>query len=312
MKKRAFTLVEMVIVIVVLGVVAMIGTNIITHMYEGYVRSRVVNKLQADSELILDQISKRLQYRIKDSTVASIDGKLSTYLKLNSLSLTKDYDVLEWIGYDNEGLVGEWDGRRFSGWSGFIDIDNNKTTNLSFVTNGSNLNNVKNIIDDLSYNSVDLNSKNGGAAIIFKCSHNNSVASYGYLGPSHSKVFTVFKKSKNELAFDNPLSLMEYCEHYRLVWSAYAIAPENITDAKDASGKIIKDAAGNTIKDFDLYLYYDYQPWQNERFKSGKKALIAKHVSTFRFIQVGSTVRIKLCLRDTTTKYGFCKERAVY
>ena len=233
-------------------------------------------------------------------------------MKLSNSNITINHNVLEWVGYDNEGFVGEWNGRRFAGWSGFVDVDNNKTTNLSFVTTGSNLDYVKKIIDNLSYGSVNLNSKNGGVAIIFKCSHNNSIASYGYLGPFHSKVFSIFKKSKNELAFDNPLSIMEYCEHYYLAWSAYAIVPENVIDATDASGNILKDSSGKNIKDFDLYLYYNYQPWQNERYSRGRKALIAEHVSTFRFIQVGTTIRVKLCLRDETTKYGFCKERAIY
>ena len=303
MKKRAFTLIELVMVIVVMGIVAMIGTNIITHMYEGYIRSKIVNKLQADSELILDIISKRLQYRIKDSTVTSIDGNLSSYLKLSNSNIGVNHDVLEWIGFDYEGMVGEWDGSRYSGWSGFIDLDNNKTTKNSFVTSGSNLNNAKTDIYDLSNTSVDLNSINGGGAIVFKVSNNSSIASYGYLGSAHSSVYPVHIKTNKELAFDTPPAEVDYYEHYYLVWSAYAIAPKNI--------KTI-NINGKNIKDFDLYLYYNYQPWQNERYSSGTKSLIAKHVTTFKFIQVGSTIRVKLCLRDKTANYGFCKERAIY
>ena len=310
MRKRAFTLIEIVMVIVVLGVVAMIGTNIITHMYEGYIRSKVVNKLQADSEQILDKISKRLMYRIKNSVVTSELG--SNYLKLSNPNVTRDYDVLEWIGYDNEGMVGEFIGGRFAGWSGFIDLDNNSTNKYGFVTSGSILYNVKKIIDSLSYNSVNLSSFGGGAAIIFKCTHNSSVQSYGYLNANHSSVYPVHISTNTQLVFDTTPASIDYCEHYYLTWSAYAIVPENVTNATDASGNVLTDSAGNNIKDFDLYLYYNYQPWQNERYKQGKKALIAKHVSTFRFIQVGSTIRVKLCLRDATTKYGFCKERAIY
>ncbi len=320
MKKRAFTLIEIVMVIVVLGIVAMIGTNIITHMYEGYIRSRVINKLQADSEQILDQISKRLQYRIKDSVVASIDGNLLSYKKLSDPTITTNYNVLEWIGYDNEGMIGEWVSaggiNRFAGWSGFIDLDNASTDSSAFVTSGSRLDKTKIDIYNLSYDGVDLNAKGSGAAIIFKCSHDNSVASYGYTGATHSSVYPVHKTASNtQLIFDDStMPSVDYCEHYYLAWSAYAIVPENVTDAKDANGNVLYDNSTppNKIKDFDLFLYYNYQPWQNERYSSGKKALIAKHVSTFRFIQVGSTIRVKLCLRDDKTNYGFCKERAVY
>lgn len=314
MKKRAFTLIEIVMVIVVLGVVAMIGTNIIAHMYEGYIRSRVINKLQANSEQILDLIAKRLQYRIKDSVVASIGGNLGSYLKLSDSTISVNHDVLEWIGSDNEGMVGEWDGSRFSGWSGFIDLDNASTDVNSFVTSGSRLDKTKTDIDNLSYNGVNLNSNAGGAAIIFKCSHDNSVASYGYLNANHSSVYPVHRRTNTQLAFDIPPASVDYCEHYYLAWSAYAIVPENVVNATDSSGTVLTDSSGNNIKDFDLYLYYNYQPWQSHETykKDGTKALLANHVTTFRFIQVGSTIRVKLCLRDATTKYGFCKERAIY
>ena len=293
MKKKAFTLIEIVMVIVVLGVVAMIGTDIISHMYEGYIKSKVVNKLQARSEQVLDLIAKRLAYRVRDSVVASING--TNYLKLSNPNITEDYNVLEWIGYDNEGMIGEWDGNRFSGWSGFIDLDNNYTNKTQFKTSGSRLDFAAADIKALSGGSVDLTSSKP-AAIIFKCSHNASVASYGYLGSTHSDVFKVYKKTMNNiLYFSSPHSKVNYCEHYYLVWSAYAIVPE-----------------GTNNNDFNLTLKYDYRPWDGDKYTNGKSQILADHVSTFRFIQVGETIRVKLCLRDPQTSYGFCKERAIW
>ncbi len=318
MKRRAFTLIELVMVIVVLGIVTMIGTNIIAHMYEGYIRSKVINKLQADTEQVLDIISKRLQYRIKDSVVASNRG--ANYLKLSDPSISINHDVLEWIGYDNEGMIGEWVTtggiNRFAGWSGFIDIDNASTNSNGFVTSGSRLDKTKIDIDNLSYGGVNLNNNGGGAAIVFKCSHNSSVKSYGYLNNTHTNVYPVHKTTNTQLVFDTPPGSVDYCEHYYLAWSAYAIVPENVVNAKDGNGNDLfdKSTPPKHIKDFDLYLYYNYQPWQNERYSNHntKKALLSKHVSTFRFVQTGSTIRAKLCLRDEKTNYGFCKERAIY
>ena len=68
-KRKAFTLIEIVMVIVVLGIVAMIGTDIIAHMYEGYIKSKVVSKLQTRTDQVLNIIAKRLSYHIKDSAV---------------------------------------------------------------------------------------------------------------------------------------------------------------------------------------------------------------------------------------------------
>ncbi len=301
MKKKAFTLIEIVMVIVVLGIVSVIGTNIITHMYDGYIKSKIVNKLQSKSEQVLDIIAKRLSYRIKDSVVASKSGVFSTYLKLSNPSLTNTHNVLEWIGYDNEGMIGEWDGSKFIGWSGFIDLDNPNTTNTSFVTSGSRLDKVKTIIDNLSYNSVNLNSTNGGVAIVFKCAHNPSTSSFfGFLGGGgSSNIYEVGKKSNTELQFKNPPTIgnANYCEHYYLAWTAYALVPE-----------------GTNTNDFNLTLKYNYRPWKGEKYSSAstKSAVLTDHVSTFRFIQVGDTIRVKLCLRDPQSSYGFCKERAVF
>jgi len=313
-RNKAFTLVEMVMVIVVLGVVAMIGTDIISHMYEGYIKSKVVNKLQARSEQVLDLIAKRLVYRVRDSVVASINGTPTTYLKLSNTAITANHNVLEWIGYDNEGMIGEWDGRRFSGWSGFVDLNSPSTTNSQFVTRGSRIDLTASDISILSNGSVNLSSSKSGA-IIFKCSHNSSVASYGYLGGAHPNIFEVYRGAINNiLIFTHTPSTVDYCEHYYLVWSAYALVPENVVNAMDASGHIILDKNGKNVKDFDLVLKYDYRPWKGNKYssRSTKSSVLTKHVSTFRFIQVGETIRVKLCLRDPQTSYGFCKERAIW
>jgi len=50
--------------------------------------------------------------------------------------------------------------------------------------------------------------------------------------------------------------------------------------------------------DFNLTLYYNYQPWENETYHDGKSTLLIEHVSTFRFTQIGETIRLKLCIHD--------------
>ncbi|MCK9258063.1 MAG: prepilin-type N-terminal cleavage/methylation domain-containing protein, partial [Sulfurospirillaceae bacterium] len=69
-KKSGFTMVELVMVIIVLGIVASIGADIISNLYTNYLRTRAVNRLQTQTEIALEQIAKRLQYRIKDSVIA--------------------------------------------------------------------------------------------------------------------------------------------------------------------------------------------------------------------------------------------------
>ena len=93
----------------------------------------------------------------------------------------------------------------------------------------------------------------------------------------------------------------DICEQYLLAWTAYAIVPE---------GDV------NNTKDFNLTLRYNYQPWNGENYADdGTSVLLAEHVSTFRAMQVGNSIRIKVCIQDgniTGTPYGFCKEMVIY
>ncbi len=311
-KRKAFTLIEIIFVIVILGIVAMIGADIISHMYQGYTRSKIVNELTQKTELTIEQIAKRLQYSVRETAIARIENT-KIIKPLSSTDINESYNMIEWIGYDNEGFLGEYNGSvNIPGWSGFVDLDNPDTNKTQIVTKGSHLTYAKDTINALSYNGVDLNESNvtsptsgDGAAIIFKCWNSVDPKMYGLdYDPSippvptdHNNTLRVKSVGEDILEFTENKAPKELCEQYYLAWSAYAIVPE-----------------GNE-NDFNLTLHYNYQPWYSEQYKNANKAILAEHVSTFRFIKVGNTVRIKLCIQDnnqTGTPIGVCKEKAVF
>jgi len=308
MKKKAFTLVEIVLVIIVLGVVAMIGTDIVAKMYEGYIRSKVINKLQTRTNQLSDLIAKRLENRIKDSAVASQGGAGGTYKKLSDSSITASYDVLEWIGIDYEGMIGNANGTTSIGWNSFIDLDSASTSKSQIHSPGSRFDYANDSIKALSYGEIDISGGGSGGKVglIFKCNNNMDPKSYGFNGStSSSNIYKVYIGSSNDVLKFYDTSSKEICEQYYLSWSAYAIVPEGVSG-------VLTDANGNTYKDFNLTLKYNYQPWEGENYSNAKSQVLAEHVSTFRFIQTGHTIRFKLCIRDPQTTYGFCKERAVF
>ncbi len=307
--KAAFTLIELVMVIVILGIVSVISTNIIAHMYEGYLRSRSVNELQQKTELVLDTIANRLNNRIKDAVFARVSGDPASIKPLSSSDVNASYNMLEWIGYDYEGMLGESNGSySIPGWSGFVDLGDGGTDKTQIVSKGSRLSAATSTIYALSYGDVNLSDTNGDLpAIIFKCWSSLDPADYG-LDPStndHNSTLIVNKKAGSEtiLEFSENLDDKEICEQYYMVWSAYAIVPE-----------------GDDPDDFNLTLLYNYQPWMGEHYNdtgahAPKKAVLAEHVSTFRFVEVGNTIRIKLCIQDANrsgANFGFCKERAIF
>ncbi len=309
-KRRAFTLIELVMVIVILGIVSMIASDIIAKMYTGYIQSKIINELEQKTETVIDQIGKRLQYRIKKTMIARQRGT-NNFLAMNSNELnSSSYDMVEWIGYDNESFVGEYNATKgFSvpGWSGFIDIDSGITSNTlnQLKSSGSDLNIIERTVDALSNGTVSLVSAGKDRpAIIFKCAQgDNNLSKYGWdygvTGfANHSYTLAVRNNDITTFGIVNPADAnRSICEQYYLAWSAYALVPEGATD------------------DFNLTLYYNYQPWHDEKYSDGNSSVLAEHVSTFRVMQVGETLRVKVCIQDgniTGEPVGFCKEKAIF
>ncbi len=310
-KRRAFTMIEMVMVIVVLGIVSMIATDIIAHMYKGYIQTKIINDLEQKTETLINQVAKRLEYRIKATMIAREKGT-NDFLAMNDEDInTSSFDMVEWIGADYESFIGEHDtARGFSvpGWSGFIDVDSGATTNLQVETPGSDLNIAERTIHALSNNEVNLTGTGQRPALIFKCPKGDAnLSRYGwdYTLPNladHNYTLAVTRLGVDKLVFDvaQTQASRNICEQYYLAWTAYALVPE-----------------GNDPEDFNLTLRYNYQPWYGERYDTNgtSSQVIAEHVSTFRVMQVGETLRVKVCIQDgniTGEPVGFCKEKAIF
>ena len=294
MLRRAFTMLELVIVILIMGIVASVGAEIIFNLYENYIKTRAVNRLQAQTELVLDIVAKRLQFRIKGSARAIVSKTNSLFVPLSNADA--NYTIIEWIGASNESFDN-------GGWSGFIDINSSDTnsTSKTIKTPGSDLNKANIIMKSLVSNVSLVKGEVGAPAIILKTQSSGSVGDY-YTNVSGDLTVKVKKESKDifKILNDDNVPNGEIIEQYWLSHSAFAIVPEG------------------GINDFNLTLYYNYQPWLGESYLSNStpKSVLVEHVSTFRFIQIGETVRVKLCIHDSKRSgsydFSFCKERVIF
>ncbi len=296
--KKAFTMIEMIMVIVVLGITASIGADIIVQLYEDYVKTRAINRLQAQTEVVLEQIAKRLQFRVKDSVIARDKTNFNDYVTLTDAN--DSYEILEWLGKDNEGLRGI----NKPGWSGFIDLDSPQTNKAlrTLKTPGSDLNITNSIIKGLSYDDIDMtDSTKQKPAIIFKGESTFDLSQFGWDGVDGNYTIKVKFTMPNRdiLEINDTVVPDEIFEQYNLSWSAYAIVPE-----------------GNNTNDFNLTLHYNYQPWEDENYTVGQSSLLAEHVSTFKFTKIGDTIRLKLCIHDNNQSgnfdFAFCKEKVIF
>ena len=79
----AFTMIELILVIVILGIVGSLGSEILSVLYNNYYWTAKTQRLEAQANLAADIVAARLKHRIPQTTAAfknnkynSIQGKL--------------------------------------------------------------------------------------------------------------------------------------------------------------------------------------------------------------------------------------------
>ena len=322
--KKAFTLLELVVVIVVLGIIAMMSFNAIMNIYSNYFQTRTVNELETQTEIALEQISKRLEHRIKPSVIArKTDGEFLA-LNDNRVNLDAKYEILEFIPYAyeifndvisldaNDNVIEQ--GGKAGRYSGYVDLAKSSPA-TGLISPGSNFTTgVVETIKDLTCKDdtrnskcVDFENKDGGVVAIFYDVYYDVQNSFGYKGISNLDIAKVGVKGGQSGLNGDTLEISGFAnkqisEQYHLAYTANAIVPEQSADPKDTANGV-----------FDLNLYYDYRPWMGEKYKqNGEKATLAKNVTRFVFTEKNGVIVLKLCMRAKNSEITICKSKAVY
>ena len=305
--KIAFTLLELIIVIVILGIIAMMSFNAIMNIYSNYFQTKTVNELETQTEIALEQISKRLEHRIKPSVIArKTDG---AFLALNDsgVNLNSGYEILEFIPYAYEIFNDVPSGNKAGRYSGYADLAKSSPA-TGLISPGSNFSTeVVETIKDLTCKDdasgcVDFKDKDGGVVAIFSDVYYDVQNSFGYKGISNLDIAKVGVKSTDGDTLEiSGFANKQISEQYHLAYTANAIVPEQSADPKDTANGV-----------FDLNLYYDYRPWMGQGYKNGEKATLAKNVTRFVFTEKNGVIVLKLCMRAKNSEITICKSKAVY
>jgi prepilin-type N-terminal cleavage/methylation domain-containing protein len=291
--RNAFTMIELVFVIVVMGIVGKFGVEFLVQAYRNFIFSNVSNTLQANSEIAIEFIANRLQYRIKDSTIAR--DTAGAFVPLANAA-GGSYIVLEWIGSDIEGFRGD----SLPYWSGVLDL--NAGNAAALVSRATDTGSINALIDILSDGDSSIND-----AALYFIGSNNDINGYGWGGALTDQSSVMHPINSNLVAtqfVSRPATAADFTgvdiyEYYKLAWTAYAVAMENYD---------------NATKMGDLVFYYDYQPWNGESYlANGKKATIMENVSTFQFRAIGSVAKIQVCVKSNLVEeYSICKEKTIF
>jgi len=296
MRRAAFTLLELIFVIVIMGILAKFGIELLSQAYKSFIFSSVNNRLQSQSTAAVETIASRLQYRIKDSIIAKKSA--ADYKALASSDYGDTATILEWVATDIDSFRGNT--AILPHWSGIIDLRDPNSNENTLVSPGTDTTELDTLINTLSNG----NSGIDNAAIYFVGSDSDIYTGYGWGGaittqdvamhPIRSNgVVNQFVPTNGATGADNNFTGTDVYEYYQLAWTAHAVV--------------------HTPNDGNLTLYYDYQPWEGESYTDGKKAIIMQDVDTFRFRAAGSIVKIQVCVRtDLMEDYSLCKEKTVF
>lgn len=311
--RLAFSMIEVIFVLVILGIVASISSSIIAQVYENYITQEALYSVTTKTEVASTQIVNRLTYRIQGTTIAK-DPNKNGFVEGTDWIMLKDipkvdnnFTTVEWIGYDNDSLGAT----EVPGWSG---VANYKTvadgstlpsaSRNSIYTPASLLTNTANIMENLSNHKVNLTTAKP-AALIFQQKANEyrtgqeySPSCMGLIDPSNTEcIFRVANSGDTNLTFVDAKPKI-VTERYKLAWSAYTLVPEDL----DGDGL------------YNLYLYYNYQPWNGETYNQGVKKLLTSNVSVFKFTENGGVIQFKLCASkkiSATNRISTCKEKVL-
>ena len=289
--RDAFSMLELVFIIVVLGIVASIGSEIIAKVYKSYIIQRASYRSITKVELASMQIANRLTYAIPNTEIARRSLTDGTYSSLSS-SVGGNNQVLEWIGYDKEGF----NLPNAQGWSGFGELRTavSSPAIAGIVSWGTSIANTFNLMQNLSAGRNNL--FNSGAVFFPDTYTTNDI---GYNGNINGVSIVMGRFDATTFRFNPTNQTRTMKEHYKLAWSAYAI---------------VSTIQRNGL--WELKLYHGFQPWNGIDYLTPgvQNNTLLKNVSVFQFSSAGNTIRFKICQQEfigAVQKITTCREKVV-
>ena len=295
--KKAFTLIELVIAITITAILASIGTEIISTVYQNYIQTRSITKLEAQTELAITQISKRLQYRIKQTLVGYEKNK-NEYKDITDckedcgITDCKEDCGIAWY-------MQSYESRRLGevnkiGWSGVINkatiVGNEINLRLGYNDeNVQNLDKAKEIIESITSKEV---SEKNPIALIFKQSEDK--AKENYYNGNTNKVYKAYFSGNNIIIDIDKKNKNKGDKLEDLYYLSHTINRIYIDGDKNLKLDVIPATSPST------------QANENNSY------IIAQNVTTLRFtnftsendIASSNGLILKICIKDPNLKVG--------
>ena len=299
--KKAFTLVELLFVMVVLAIIAGVGTDILRSLFDNYAVTAQIHRLESVANNAADMIATRLEKRVPQTTAIETTG--TNYQPLSAINVQSGKLVFFRKAYELERnfISAKKGGAAAPRTSGFISELETTTKRDS----GKLVDEVKFVSKETDLTGLDLNDYelffSNDSSLLYENKSNHFDRYY-----SGKKSFA-YQCTQGKLEFQNGI--------FTLTRSACPASTSTIIRPSMAAlihkYYLSKEIDKIYLEDNNLYL-------DTCDIKGAcKKSLLAPSVSTFRFSALGSdpniasTIVFKLCLVENDGKAEACQSRIV-
>ena len=339
--KKAFTLIELIVVMIITGILATIAVEILLKVSQNYVISKAQNRIVFEEDLIINKIAAKLENRLPNSVIATecnvtnndcARGNVKDFISIQELTPqnASKYPVIEWIIKDIYSKRGEWNSslkKIIPGWGNFVDLkktQKNANDDYNITIHYSKMS----IIQDIDGNWTEAWGisgyenvfENNLSTLIFsgpdgRGAFNDINHSYGWYETLDSdnkaqKVFAIVKDDINTTlnnatirvkTIDDTNDTTVY-EGFFIVSGAQAIVPVYNVNSDD----------------YNLTFIQNYYPWKKQNYMDGNRSLLATHVVQFKFKEEGGRMVIYLCIQDPEIDVGdgekltICKQKVIF
>lgn len=309
--KKAFTLVELLFVMVVLAIIAGVGTDILRSLFDNYAVTAQIHRLESVANNAADMIATRLEKRVPQTTAieTSTDTGAKNYEPLSAIDAKNGKLVFFRKAYELERnfISAKKGGAAAPRTSGFIN-------ELKTTTTGDN-GNFTDTVEFTSIGAADL--KLDEYELFFS---NDSSLLY----ENKDAPFDRYYKNNGKKSF--AYQSANKCANGKLEFQNGKFTLTR-SGCPASTSDIIRPSMAALIHKFYLSkeidkIYLDtnknlYLETCNIKGADCKKSLLATGVSTFRFSALGSdpniasTIVFKLCLVENNGKAEACQSRIV-
>ena len=295
--KKAFTLVELLFVMVVLAIIAGVGTDILRSLFDNYAVTAQIHRLESVANNAADMIATRLEKRVPQTTAieTSTDTGAKNYEPLSAIDAKNGKLVFFRKAYELERnfISAKKGGASAPRTSGFIN-------ELKTTTTGDN----GNFTDEVEFTSIDAADLKLDEYELFFSNdssllYENKDAPFDRYYKNNDKKSIAYKCANGKLEFQN--------SKFTLTRSGCPASTSTIIRPSMAA-LIHKYYLSKEIDKIYLENKNLYLETCNIKGADCKKSLLAPSVSTFRFSALGSdpniasTIVFKLCLVENEGK----------